>query len=345
MQRTTALSPQATQAYRLVTSLQQRFVLGLEHIAHTMGSQQRFSPVEWFRDGGSHGGGTRFETTNGNLFCRGAVNISQVHYDDNPDKKLGSASALSTIIHPCHPLAPSIHIHISWTEMKNGEGYWRIMADLNPSNENKSHTAQFTAALRDVAAKYYATGTAQGERYFFIPTLGRHRGVAHFYLENHNSGNHEADFTLAKDIGERVIDTYLNILHPLPLCDSLADPTAYAAQLAYHTLYFFQVLTLDRGTTSGLLVHDQNDLGIMGSLPAYVDRELLVSWIDRLPPPQNRLLQTLIAVLPKSTPALVDGAIKIKLAEAVRNHYTAYPEAIDMQASGYTVPSTVRNHG
>ena len=47
---------------------------------------------------------------------------------------------------------------------------------------------------------------------------------------------------------------------------------ATAQQLAYHTLYFFQVLTLDRGTTSGLLVHDQNDLGIMGSLPAWVDR-------------------------------------------------------------------------
>ena len=32
-----------------------------------------------------------------------------------------------------NPYAPSIHMHISWTELKSGKGTWRIMADLNPS--------------------------------------------------------------------------------------------------------------------------------------------------------------------------------------------------------------------
>ena len=38
-----------------------------------------------------------------------------------------------------------------------------------------------------------------------------------------------------------------------------------------HSL-FFQVLTLDRGTTHGLLAHGDNDVGTLGSLPNFVSK-------------------------------------------------------------------------
>jgi len=344
MTRIPATSAQASRALELVTALQQRFVRGLEGLAEELESMQRFSEVEWLRDKGLHGGGVRFETADGDLFGRGSVNVSQVHYDDMTEKKLGSASAISTIIHPVHPLAPSVHIHISWTEMKDGSGYWRMMADLNPSNEVETDTLEFLTALRNAAPAQFAEAKAQGERYFFIPVLGRHRGVAHFYLENYNSGDAQADFVLAKSVGEAAIDTYLSILaHALR---NASEATAEQAdrQLAYHTLYFFQVLTLDRGTTTGLLVHDQNDVGIMGSLPAYVDRDLLNSWVINMPAPQEKLLASLIDALPDASPALVDESVKQKLAAVVRHHYREHPEAIIMQASGDVIPSTVQNH-
>ncbi|MDX8411058.1 MAG: coproporphyrinogen III oxidase [Mariprofundaceae bacterium] len=344
MKRIAAASPQATRANNLVTSLQQRFVQGLEKLSHSRGDSQIFSPVEWFRDDGRHGGGVRYETADGALFGRGSVNISQVHYDDSPDRKLGSATAISTIIHPRHPLAPSVHIHISWTEMKNGAGYWRIMADLNPSIEDENDTASFLKALRQAAPEQFDEAKAQGERYFFIPALGRHRGVAHFYLENYSTDDVEADFALAKSMGESSIDTYLDILtHALREAPE-ATAEQRSRQLAYHTLYFFQVLTLDRGTTSGLLVHDQNDVGILGSLPAYVDKDLLTSWMKRMEPPQDHLLEALIAALPEGTPCLVDEAVKQELAEVIRQHYIAHPKAITMQASGNVIPPTVQNH-
>lgn len=344
MKRIPAHSANASKAHELVSSLQGRFVTGLEKLAATLGSQQHFSPVEWFRDNGVHGGGVRYETADGDLFGRGSVNVSQVHYDDMDEKKLGSASAISTIIHPKNPLAPSVHIHISWTEMKSGSGYWRMMADLNPSNENSQHTTQFFNAMKDVALTQYDEAVAQGNRYFFIPALDRHRGVAHFYLENYKTGDAGADYALAKAVGEASIDAYLDILSQALNSSEKATSEQQAAQLAYHTLYFFQVLTLDRGTTTGLMVHNQNDVGIMGSLPAYVDRELLTSWIGRMNSPQDKLLEALIAALPEASPALVDEATKQKLAEVVRAHYRSFPEAIDMQASGNTVPSTVKNH-
>ncbi|MDQ6982752.1 MAG: coproporphyrinogen III oxidase, partial [Mariprofundus sp.] len=334
----------AASAHELVTSLQQRFVSGLEKLAETMGSAQSFSAVGWFRDEGSHGGGVRYETADGDLFARGSVNVSQVHYDDNPEKKLGSATAISTITHPIHPLAPSVHIHISWTEMKHGHGYWRMMADLNPAIENPAHTAKFLAAMKVAAPAQFNEAKVQGNQYFYIPALGRHRGVAHFYLENYHSDDTDADHALARTVGTAAIDTYLAIL-----TDALQNSVAPTdeqrlAQLVYHTLYFFQVLTLDRGTTTGLLVHDQNDVGIMGSLPACVDSSVLTSWIGRMQSPQDQLLKALIAALPGSPHARLDATAKEKLAAVVRNHYRLHPEAMSMQASGDTIPSTVDNH-
>lgn len=344
MKRIPAKSETSIRAHELVTSLQARFVAGLEKLAVELDSAQRFSAVEWFRDEGVHGGGVRYETADGDLFGRGSVNVSQVHYDSMPEKRLGSASAISTIIHPVNPLAPSVHIHISWTEMKNGKGYWRMMADLNPSNNNQADKVAFLEALETAAPKQFEEAEAQGDRYFYIPALNRHRGIAHFYLENYATEDSEADYLLARAVGEAAIDTYLAILTQHARCNEKATTEQQANQLAYHTLYLFQVLTLDRGTTTGLLVHDQNDVGIMGSIPAYVDRELLRSWVERMQPPQHQLLNALVAALPETQPSLVNTEVKRKLAAVVRNHYRAHPEAIEMQASGNSIPPTVKNH-
>ena len=342
--RTEAASRRAKEAYRTVEALQHYFVERLDGISRTFGADRGCEAVAWERDGGRHGGGVRYETRDETIFNRGSVNISQVHYDDDPSKKLGSATAISTIIHPKNPHAPSVHMHISWTEMKGGEGYWRIMADLNPSLENGAFKQRFDVMLAEAAGVYAEEGMAQGDRYFTIPVLGRTRGVSHFYLEGFNSGDFEADRDFAYGFGKRVIDTYIGIV-----TEALRDHTDYTAeerqrQLDYHTLYLFQVLTLDRGTTSGLLIHDQNDIGIMGSLPSHVNRVLLESWMEKMPKPQEKLLSALLDALPDGDTVAVDTAVKKRLADAVRNHYRDYPEALSMQASGEIIPPTVANH-
>ena len=339
MRRTFAQSEQASQGLALVSALQRRFVDALEKLGG-----QSFGAVEWFRDEGRHGGGQRFGVEDTVLLGRASVNVSQVHYDDEPGRKLGSASAISTIIHPVHPLAPSVHIHVSWTEQKKGNGYWRIMADLNPSIANNADKERFAGALRRAAPDHFTEAAEQGDRYFFIPALGRHRGVIHFYLENFNSGDFAADHALAKRVGEAAIDTYVEIL--ADAVQAAPEPTddQKAFQLAYHTLYFFQVLTLDRGTTTGLLVHDQNDVGILGSLPPRIDKNLLASWRSRMAEPQERLLDKLLAALPNEGVCIIDEAIKQKLADGVRAHYRQFPEALDLQASGNSTPPTIDNH-
>ena len=344
MKRIRAKSPRAEQALTLVTDLQQRFVTKLNAISKNHGSGKPYEPTEWFRDEGRHGGGVRFMATDETLFNRASVNISQVQYDDDDTKQLASASAISTIIHPKNPLAPSVHIHISWTELKNGSGYWRVMADLNPSIENSADKNQFANKLKQAAPQQYVEAAAQGDRYFFIPALGRHRGITHFYLENYSSGNFDTDLKMARTVGEAAIDTYCDIL--TSAIEKRTSPTEadYKKQLDYHTLYFFQVLTLDRGTTSGLLVHNQNDVGILASLPSHVNRALLVSWKQKMQAPQDLLLEKMIACLADVSVCPVEDDTKQALANCVRKHYQAHPEAIDMQASGNTKPPTVDNH-
>jgi coproporphyrinogen III oxidase len=345
MERTEARSPKAAEAKRIVEALQHYFVKRLEGLSRTFGDGGAFLPIEWYRDGGRHGGGVRYVATDENVFNRASVNISQVHYDDDPDKKLGSATALSTIIHPENPYAPSVHMHISWTQLKDGSGYWRIMADLNPAIENSEATEAFASALKEAAPAQYEEAAAQGDRYFYIPALGCHRGVTHFYLESYRTGDEAEDRKLAERVGRAVIDRYTELLgnalsdHPSP------DIQAYETQLNYHTLYLFQVLTLDRGTTSGLLVHDQNDVGVLGSLPSHIDKVLLASWKNRLQAPQDLLLQAILDALPDATPCPVEDDTKQALADVVRRHYRAHPEALAMQASGDIIPHTVAHHG
>ena len=344
MYRTKAQSINALAANSLVEDLQHYFVSQLNKISGSAQGEASFEAVEWFRDMGLHGGGVRYVATNAMVFNRASVNVSQIHYDNDSSKTLASATALSTIIHPLNPNAPSVHMHISWTEMKNGKGYWRMMADLNPAIENEDAALLFGNEIKKVAPEQYAVAETQGDRYFYIPALERHRGVSHFYLEEYNGGNEQDDFDLAKSLGMAVINIYMAIFqqaiknHPNPTEED------YNKQLAYHTLYLFQVLTLDRGTTSGLLVHNQNDVGIMGSLPANIDKALLSSWKGKLAAPQDQLLQRILQVLPDHQPCLIDEQVKLALANVVRQHYKSNPKALTMQAQGKIIPPTVDNH-
>ena len=326
----------AVDAHALVQQLQQRFRDHLEAL-----SGEAFVRIEWLRDGGRHGGGARFVAVETAKFNRAAINVSQVHYDDEPDKRLGSATAISTIIHPHNPAAPSVHIHISWTGMRDGSGGWRVMADLNPAIAFDVDTRRFQDALRAAAPDDYASAAAQGDRYFFIPALKRHRGVTHFYLEQYATLDRVADRTLARRMGEAAIDTYAAILQGA--LSRPFDDDARAVQRAYHTLYLFQVLTLDRGTTSGLLVHDQNDVGIMGSLPAFIDRQLLSSWAGLVAAPQELLVKHLVDAIPAD--GHITEQVRAVLAGVVRAHFRAHPEALQLQARGDVIPLTAANHG
>lgn len=338
-------SASAHSAWQLVTKLQATFALGL---AQTGGTKP-FSQQDWLRSKGQFGGGYRLmaEDGAGSTFNRASVNVSHVHYTSDDSKALSSATALSTIVHPSSPLAPSVHIHVSWTEMKTGSGYWRIMADLNPSIQEAEDRDFFAAQLKQAAPTHYAEASAQGDKYFFIPALNRHRGITHFYLEQFASASKDDDFKMAENVGLAAIHGYLEILSKRLQSKLLSsshevNQDQRSKQLAYHTLYVFQVLTLDRGTTSGLLVHDENDVGVLGSLPAKIDNELLKSWGKIAPKAHAPLVARIVEAIPSS--GVIGDSEKRALARIVRTFFRDQPEALNIQAKGDVFPPTVSNH-
>lgn len=328
----------------IIQALWNQFTSKVNTLSAKYNVSTQLTPVTWLRNNGNNGGGTRYEAQNHPLLNSGSINFSQVHYLNQPEKNLAVATALSAIIHPKHPLAPSMHIHFSWTEMKSGKGYWRLMADLNPAIQNTTHTQLFSDALKKASGSQFESASKQGDKYFYIPALQRHRGVKHFYLEKYNTGNKEADRSLAQNVCEAAVDCYIALLDDVFSKQLEVKEEDLKKQLAYHSLYFLQVLTLDRGTTAGLLVHDQNDDGIMGSLPSHVDKELLRSWTPKLTSPLDILLKELIEVLPEESPAPVNTPIKRKLTGIIREFYRSQPDALGKQASGFVTPDTVGNH-
>lgn len=118
--------------------------------------------------------------------------------------------------------------------------------------------------------------------------------------------------------------------HPEESITSLARQK----QLAYHTLYLFQVLLLDRGTTNGLLAHSDNDVGTLGSLPSAVDSGLLTSWLKKLNTPQDILLKRIIDVLPGHGTGIseINDDTRQALANVVRGFYLQDKRLVSMQA-------------
>jgi len=319
-------APGQPEVKQLLEGLQRSFVA---HLATHLGvtTKEGFQLVHWLRDGGKHGGGARYELEDTELFNRASVNVSAVNYEDEPKKIVDSATALSVILHPKNPHAPSMHFHISWTKLRNKPGTWRMIADLNPAIPDPKATAAFHDSLQAVVPpQLYAEAKDFGDRYFFIPDLDRHRGAAHLFVGS--LGEEEMDMPaamqLAQELAESTIRTYTSLVrgairsHP----GATNDEEAQEKQLAYHTLYFYQVLTLDRGTTAGLLSHSQNDVGTLGSIPNEVDRDLLTSWVDVTNPPRSELLKKLISVLPEQNPSPVTSETRKALAEAVRTYYS-----------------------
>ena len=77
-------------------------------------------------------------------------------------------------------------------------------------------------------------------------------------------------------------------------------------------------------------------------LPKFVNKKLLISWIENMQTPQNELLENIIASIEDN--GVINAQIKEKLAQTVRKHYKKHPYALKYQASGNTIPNTVDNH-
>jgi len=327
-----AQSEEAKEVNLLFSGLQVYFVSKLNALALKFGEGKSCKSVMWECDKGKHGGGKGYEARDKSLFNQASVYVSEIHYEDKKNKALECASVFSATIHPHNPHVPSLHLSVSWEKMKEEKACWYLMADLNPSILNEATLDQsiFSETVKKATGRFYEEGILKGDSYFYIPEVRRHRGVCHYYLEGYNSKKLEEEKALILAFYESLIDCYVDIFSAKLMLQPIYTEEKKKEQLAYHTLYFFQVLTRDRATTSALLEHDQNDLAVLASLPSPINRDILSLWGEKMTAPQDLLLKQILKALPKAVPTPVDEKCKKRLANILRKHYKKYPEALNM---------------
>ncbi|MHA6346253.1 oxygen-dependent coproporphyrinogen oxidase [Roseivivax sp. CAU 1761] len=240
-------------------------------------------------DGSDAGGGLMSVMRGGRVFEKVGVNVSEVYGTLGARAQAAMAarkgipgmaedprfwaSGISLVAHMQNPHAPAVHMNtrMFWTP----HAWWfGGGSDLNPCIEYAEDTAHFHATqkahLDPHGADLYPRLKAWADEYFYIPHRGRARGVGGIFLDDHCSGDWEADFALVQDIGRAFLPAWL------PLAEARRaqefGPAEREAQLVHRGLYAEYNLVYDRGTKFGLETgHDAN--AVLMSLPP------LAKWI------------------------------------------------------------------
>ena len=245
----------------------------------------RFELTETRRQGDAGkdaGGGLMSVMRGGRVFEKVGVNVSEVYgtLGAAAQKAMAArgvpgiaddprfwASGISLVSHMQNPHVPAVHMNtrMFWTP---GAWWFGGGSDLNPCIEYAEDTAHFHAQqkahLDPHGPALYPELKAWADDYFYIPHRQRARGVGGIFMDDRNSGDWQADFTLTRDIGRAFLPAYV------PLVEKRRGQTWNDAdkdvQLIHRGLYAEYNLVYDRGTRFGLATGHDADAVLM-SLP------------------------------------------------------------------------------
>jgi coproporphyrinogen III oxidase len=249
-------------------------------------SPGRFEVTETSRqseDGSDAGGGLMSVMRGGRVFEKVGVNVSTVYgtLGDRAQAAMAArkgipgmaedprfwASGISLVAHMQNPHVPAVHMNtrMFWTP----HAWWfGGGSDLNPCIEYEEDTAHFhaqqAAHLDPHGTEIYPKLKAWADEYFYVPHRKRARGVGGIFMDDHCTGDWNADFALTQDIGRAFLPAYLPLVRKRRVQPwSEADKEA---QLVHRGLYAEYNLVYDRGTKFGLETgHDAN--AVLMSLP------------------------------------------------------------------------------
>ncbi len=229
------------------------------------------------------GGGLMSVMRGGRVFEKVGVNISTVYgtlnsravasmaakknLPDMHDDPRFWASGISLVAHMQNPHAPAVHMNtrMFWTP----HGWWfGGGSDLNPCIEYAEDTVAFHDVQKQQCDKhdpaYYPKFKEWADEYFYVPHRNRARGVGGIFLDDHNTGDWDADFAFIQDVGRAFLMAFLPVTEKrrnTPWTGGDKDK-----QLVHRGLYAEYNLVYDRGTKFGLETGHNVDAVLM-SLP------------------------------------------------------------------------------
>jgi len=265
-----------------IRDLQDRICKALEEVD----GKAKFEEDNWTRPGG--GGGQSRVISEGKVFEKGGVNISEVHGELPPEmrKRLGVEQAdffacgLSLVLHPHSPLVPTVHANFRYFEMYNGEGervdcWFGGGADLTPYYLWPEDAAHFHKTLKASADRFhpdfYPRFKSACDEYFHNAHRDEARGVGgvfYDYLRPGKDDMAEADWlTFNMAMGDSFLPAYL------PIAERRKNLAFTPAQKEWQEIrrgrYVEFNLIHDRGTLFGLRTNGRTE-SILMSLPPTV---------------------------------------------------------------------------
>jgi coproporphyrinogen III oxidase len=183
------------------------------------------------------------------------------------------ASGISLVAHMQSPLVPAVHFNTRM--LVTTKGWFGGGGDLTPMRLDTApaveDAAAFHAAFRAACDRhdpgYYETFKAWCDRYFYLPHRQEPRGAGGIFFDHHFTGDAEADFAFARDVGDAFLDAYPRIVRR-----RMGQPWTAAErehQLIRRGRYVEFNLIHDRGTLFGLKTGG-NVEAILMSLPPEV---------------------------------------------------------------------------
>jgi coproporphyrinogen III oxidase len=275
---------------------------------HLLGLQDRITAALEAEDGRARFSEQRFEAdgalarprvlADGPVIEKAAVNFSHSRGPALPPAaterrpelagRRFEAVALSLIVHPRNPYAPTSHANLRWfVAERDGEppAWWFGGGfDLTPYYGFEEDCVHFHREARAACTPFgddlYARWKKGADEYFFLPHRGEPRGIGGLFFDDESAGGFERCFALAQSVGEHYLSAYLPIL-------ARRKHTPYGArerdfQLWRRGRYVEFNLIYDRGTRYGLQSGRRVE-SVLASMPP------LVAWrYEYQPEPGSR---------------------------------------------------------
>ncbi|MEQ8350963.1 MAG: oxygen-dependent coproporphyrinogen oxidase [Leptospiraceae bacterium] len=297
--------------------LQEEITSGLEEVELEFAKDKESQAATFHQDLWDHshssgiitgGGGRTRVIQNGALLEKGGVNVSDVlgtFPEDFAASMPGSsphfrASGISLVIHPEHPLVPTVHANFRFIARLSApernadvESLWfGGGADLTPYYLFEEDAIHFHSTYHGVCQKHknvvsYQELKEHCDRYFYLKHRGESRGIGGIFYD-YMQEKPEQMLAFTRDAGSAFLQSYLPIVHRR--MNETYSPQQKEFQLWRRGRYVEFNLIYDRGTLFGLKTGGRIE-SILMSLPMHV------MWKYDYNPPENSPESKLLKVL------------------------------------------------
>jgi coproporphyrinogen III oxidase len=276
--------------YDYLVGLQEKIVSSLEAVD---GSAFKTDP--WQRAEG--GGGVTRVLEGGNVFERGAVNLSRVSGSRLPPSATAArpqlagqaweATGVSVVLHPRNPYCPTVHLNVRFFSSKD-TWWFGGGIDLTPCYGFEEDARHFHGACKQaldpLGLEYYPRFKLWCDQYFHLKHRNEPRGIGGIFFDDLAEGDFAFSFRLARSVGDAFLPAYLPVLQRRK--DLPFGERERAFQLYRRGRYVEFNLVYDRGTLFGLQSGGRSE-SILMSMPPHAAWRY--DWKPEAGSPEERL--------------------------------------------------------